>query len=399
MPRLNRVGAAISGLGFTLGLLGAAAPCSAQGQGTATASDSGPRPEVAAQEPPRPTPAPVARPRWTIGLRGGLGLATNPTAGSGQLPAPGSSFSPTDLPAGAGPTRLVSSWLFGDGAAQLNAVVGHVPPLPALDGMLTSLGATRRPGVAGGVTIARDVSPHLSIGFNVDADLQSLATTAAAAAAIQATTTGFDTTFPDLLLQRLQILEIRIKTTATTSGLSSVGRQILASGTLIYRLRPGPHLDPFVTCGAGVITNSGAPAITLVGNYQFPVSGPGGVQIGAIQQTDTVTIHLSDGRSRPVGIVGGGIEQDLSGHTGFRFAVELAIGANQAQTAIDASPTPTPSSPAVDLFIFNPTATLVFNNQAQGSTLSGPALTNVKTFAGTGTRIQSSLTASYFFRF
>jgi VCBS repeat-containing protein len=170
---------------------------------------------------------------------------------------------------------------------------------------------------------------------------------------------------------------------------------------LTYRVRSGPGLDPFVTLGAGVLTTSGAPAITVVGDYQFqaPVSGSGSVLFAAMQQTDTVTIHMSDGRSRPVAIVGVGIEGSLSAQRGFRFAAELAIGSNQAETTIDANPTTTLSAPAVDEFIFSPTATLIFNNKPQGSTLGGPVLTNFKTFVGTGIRIESSLTASYFFRF
>jgi hypothetical protein len=57
---------------------------------------------------------------------------------------------------------------------------------------------------------------------------------------------------------------------------------------------------------------------------------------------------------------------------------------------------------AVDPFVFSPTATLVFNNQIQGPTLSGAAFTDFKTFAdtgGAGMLIQSSLATSSFFRF
>jgi hypothetical protein len=58
--------------------------------------------------------------RWEVEFYRGLGpIGTRVSTGSGSLPGPGETFT-TD--AGV-PSRYVTSWTFGDGAALLNAVL------------------------------------------------------------------------------------------------------------------------------------------------------------------------------------------------------------------------------------------------------------------------------------
>lgn len=115
-------------------------------------------------------------------------------------------------------------------------------------------------------------------------------------------------------------------------------------------------------------------------------------------QRDIVTINVADHSSRLVGVLGGGIEKTLSASGGFRLTARLALGSNRPETTIDASPaTPVAGGPGGPLngFAFSNAATTVI----LPTTLSGPSLTGFKTFIGKGTRIESTLTVGYFFRF
>jgi hypothetical protein len=167
---------------------------------------------------------------------------------------------------------------------------------------------------------------------------------------------------------------------------------------LTYHLRPGTRFDPFVILGGGVLTNSGnTPNSVMTGNYQFQFAFSG--SSFSYRQTDTVTIHGLDGGSRPVAIIGGGIDKALSAHSGLRFSARLAIGPNRAETTTDASPTTQTSTPQLGLFFQSRATTIIINNGLLPSTLSGPTLNGFQTFGGTGLRIESTITAGYFIRF
>jgi hypothetical protein len=399
MPRVHHVRRATQVLAAVVGLLGIGAVANAQSQLSAQPdADVAPRKAVTTPDQPRRAPpAPRARP-WTFEVRGGLGLSTNPTAGTGQLPGLGNII----LPAGAnfGPARTVSSWLFGDGAAQLNAFAPtrSLPPLPALDATLTSLGATRTSGGALGFAIGRDLSPHLALDFTVDANLQALRMTNAATSALEATRAGFVRTWQALLLSTRSASPTGLAVAATTTGATSAGGQFEATGSLRYRLRPGARLDPFITLGAGVLTDTGStPSPVLTGTYQFtlPLFG----QAFPYKQTDTVTIHALDGGARLVGILGAGIDKALSARSGIRLAARATIVSNRAETTIDTNPTTQMSGPQEGLFFEGAPTTIIINNGSLPSTLSASPLAGFQTFVGRGIKIESAITVGYFFRF
>jgi hypothetical protein len=359
-------------------------------------TDAGTRETVATHEPLGPTPAPARAAHWTVEFRGGLGLATNPTGGTGQLPAPGPAFLPGN--SAFGPARAASSWLFGDGAAQLNALVAPsmiAPQLPTLDAVLTSRSASRSAGGTLGFTIGRDLSARLGIDLNVDVDLQPFGMTNAATGAIEATRAGFVSTW-QTLIGAFPPAEMAV--TATKTGAAGAGRHVEASGMLTYHWKPAARLGPFLTVGAGMLTNTGSTATTaLTGTYQFTLVDAPSVPF---HQTDMVTIHASDMGSRLVGILGGGIDKALSAHSGLRFAARLAIGSSHVETTLDASPVTQSSSPAGDAFFANHATTIIISNgPGIQSTLSGPSLTGFKTFIGKGTRIESTMTVGFFIRF
>jgi hypothetical protein len=409
MNRVSRI-ALMMGLATTLGLLGVATIASAQIPLAPPPPVARPTPETAAgmrtagtlNASGRPVSArSAARPGvtlWTIEFRGGLGLSTRPTGGIGQLPALGSLILNPEF--AFGQARAVSSWLFGDGASQLNSIAAslpNVPLLPALDPVLTSLSATRRAGGSVGFTIGRDISEHVRADLSVDASFEALALTSAATSSIDAARAGFVATWQGVLgSSPISGLVVN----ATRTGAASAGRQVQVSGTLTYRFRPLSSFDPFLTYGLGLLSAAGGtPSAVLNGTVQFAIIGP-------YTETDLVTIHASDGGSRYIGVIGGGIDKDLSLHSGLRFTARLAIGSNKAETTVDARPTNQFSWVTDELLISSPTTTIVINNSPPTpglfglqSTLSGKPVVSFPTFVGSGIRIESAFTVGYFIRF
>ncbi len=272
--------------------------------------------------------------------------------------------------------------------------------------MLTTRSANRGSGSTWGVTISRDLSAHLSADFNVDRNNQTLRLTSAAADAIEATRAAFLATWQPLIAatrpDALAFIDVPT-VTARNSELTGAGYQIAASGTLTYRLKPGSGFDPFITVGAGILADHAeiTPSSVLTGFYAVAVPEPNsavGFNI-LVAQNAMVTIHIADHSSRLVGILGSGVDKALSPSGGLRFTARLAFGSDRPETTIDASPTTPisqgPGSPFNGVFTFFNAATTVI----LPTTLSGPSLTGFKTFIGQGTRIESTITVGYFFRF
>jgi hypothetical protein len=375
---------------------------------------------IALPEPASPSPAPEAAinaghppaaqavaTHWTLEFRGGFGVSTNPSAGAGQLPGLGATIFPASSIQG--PVRAVSSWFFGDGAAQLNSIAASAsaPPLPPLDTMLTSRSANRGSGSTWGFTISRDLSAHLSADFNLDRKNQTFGLTSAAAGAIESTRAAFVATWQPLIAETRPdalLFADGPSVTAWNTEVTGAGYQIEASGTLTYRLKPGPGFDPFITVGAGLLADHAEipPSSVLTGFYGVNVPEPT-ADLGfssLVAQKDMLTINTADRGSRLVGILGGGVDKALSARGGLRFAARLAFGSNHPETTIDATPTtPIFEAHAPPKFngvftFFNAATTVILP-----TTLSGPSLTGFKTFSGKGTRIETTITVGYFFRF
>jgi hypothetical protein len=346
-----------------------------------------------------PPAAQTAATHWTLEFRGGFGVSTNPSAGAGQLPGLGAIISPANSTQG--PVRAVSSWFFGDGAAQLNSIAASAlppaPPLTPLDSMLTTRSVNRASGSTFGFTISRDLSAHLSADFNLDLNNQSLRLTSAAAGAIESTRAAFVATWQPLLAATSPVAAPMV--TASNTEIASAGSQSEASGTLTYRLKPGSGFDPFITVGAGILADHGdTPSSVLTGFYSVSIPFPDPAFATMVTQRDVVTIETAERGSRLVGVLGGGVDKALSPRSGLRFAARLAFGSNHPETAINVSPTTTIFGPlepgGVGATIFNAATTILLPG-----TLSGPSLTGFKTFIGKGTRTESTITAGFFVRF
>jgi hypothetical protein len=105
--------------------------------------------------------------RWEIEVHGGgVWDSGSSSSGTPTLPAPGETF----VTAFGSPTRRISSWYFGDGAALFNAFPSQVRGGQSLAGLDPVLGASpgRKPGGAFGARVGYRLTPRLSAEFTVD---------------------------------------------------------------------------------------------------------------------------------------------------------------------------------------------------------------------------------------
>src|SRR5262245_37519470 len=337
--------------------------------------------------------------KWEVEFHAGALLASNPSGGTASVPGPGEQFI-TGLNCQACPaSRRVSSWYFGDGTTLANQVATSPPffltvqtravPLdPVLSAMLTE-----RPGGAGfGARVGRALGHRLTAEMNIDYSPASLEITSAARAGIEASRAAFIATWDQLL--RTGPFGLR-SVTSTADVRDGNGGQLLVTGALSINLVTTGALIPYVTAGAGLISNLGSsPAATLAGQYQFVIGN-----ISPISESDTVTVRDDRPDRSFVGVFGGGVRWHLSPRWGVRADVRDHAYTNQGGTAIDATPATVFATPPT--YIFSATSpSIQFSNQPTvPSSLSGVSLKSVPTFKGSGVQNRIGLTAGVFWRF
>jgi opacity protein-like surface antigen len=340
--------------------------------------------------------SPASPPRWEVEFHGGGIQTTTPTDGTSALPSPG-----LTAPNG---SRPVSSWYFGDGASQLNQMTSsrRIAQNVSLDPVLQRPFVQRRSGGTVGFRISRELTRRLAAELTFDYNLGTLALTSESTAGIEATRAGFVAAFNGLLSGGFF-------GTRTVSSVATIadrqGRQITTAGTVLFNLKPGARLAPYVALGAAAISNRGeAPSAALAGDYQFVlnlVGFPGPAP--TFRQTDSVTVRSVAGNSL-AWVVGGGVKYAVSERWGVRVDVRDLVSGNTLSTLVDATPasaTPTTSGVLILFSLTTPPSPLLVFSGASGtpSTLSGPSIAGFKTFSGTGTEHHVNVTAGLFWRF
>ncbi len=129
-----------------------------------------------------------------------------------------------------------------------------------------------------------------------------------------------------------------------------------------------------------------------------------------MNESDTVTVR--DGREAHTvaGILGGGVNFNVSPRWGIRLDARVSLSKNTARTALDATPNVVMGGLPAGRFLFLAPTTIMFSNSTlpvtgQGvtvvgsSTLTGPALAGVRTFSGSGVSSHTNLGAGVFWRF
>jgi len=357
---------------------------------------------------------------WEIEIHAGGVSPTSPTTGSVSLPAPGQAFTTTaTFPTAPGvvisSSRRESSWYFGDGALLFNQTASTLATsattvpfsgrIVTLDPVLgRSLGEERRGGVVG-VRVSRVLTPRLGAELSIDYDLARIQMTQANIDSIEATRASFIAGFSGLIgFTPTRVLKSLTSTATLNSG---SGHQLFTSGALIINLRTTGHAIPYATVGASLISTIGnMPSATLEGNYQFlnPSGSP-------IDETDRVTVTDARDRRTVAGILGGGVKYHVSPRWGIRLDARMSLSRNAASTALDATPNVALGRLPAGRAVLFADPTIVFSNNSsdpvtaggvtavEASTLTGPAMSGVRTFSGTGVSTNTNIIAGIFWRF
>jgi len=355
------------------------------------------------------TRARAAGSRWEVEVHGGAAHESTPTDGTSSLPPAGEAFTTfANMP-----SRRSSSWYFGDGARLINQInasfpVGIAPGrITPLDPVLSQSGATRRSGGIFGFRVAYNMTPRLAAEFTLDAAQGKLKLADALLAGVEVTRASVIGAWNDqtgLIRTGNGVVFTNSNVTSTAAINDDQGRQLFTTGALDVNLIPVGRLLPYVTIGAGVVSNVGnGPDVTLVGNYRF-TSNVNDLGAGSfpVNETDTVTIRLAPANTHAfVTVLGGGVKVMGSSRWGVRADVRANIGKNTFNVHIDAHPQVTTSTPAGTVASFLTPSIQFSNNPSTGrfANLSGPAITEFKAFSSSGMPVQLNVSGGLFFRF
>jgi hypothetical protein len=331
--------------------------------------------------------------KWEVEVHGGFASATSPDGGSaGTLPAATPLFtSPFSLP-----SQRISSWFFGDGTTLINSVNATLAPgsrLTAIDPVITSSIASRDSGANFGVRIARRIGSRYFAEATVDLADTPLTFSQEALDGIEASRATFVTAFRGLLLSGFSAPNV----TGTVDLNEGSGRELITTGVFGVDLLTHGRLIPYVVGGAGIAHGTGdQPSATITGNYTIPIPVP---DVTPINETDTLKIRVMRDANAAVGVFGGGFRYAASSRWGVRFDVRASVGGGASDVVIDA--TPSVLSGPVGALAASPTIpSAVFSSSIlRSSSLSGPAISGLKTFSGSGSSVRSNVVGGVYVRF
>ena len=341
----------------------------------------------------------IAGQRWEVEAHGGALLSSNPTSGTTALPLPG-----PDIPLGATSiTRRVPSWYFGDGAAILNQILGALSPVKIvpLDPILQSPIAERQSGVSYGVRVDRSLTPRFALEFALDGSQNPLALRSSLKNAVDVSQASFLATW-----NRLLDGPARSAQTVTSDATldDKRGHHLVTSGVLLVNLGSSQTFTPYVAAGAGYIAaRGGGPAITLVGNYDFPfppvpigVTGAGQFRFN---ETDNVKVQ-SVMENSVTGVVGGGVKYALGDRWGVRADLRDYVSRNGIRTTVTTNPTTASSGSGVATFLLAANApSLVFSATPLSLSTLSSTINDFRTFTGRGIVNQVNVSAGVYWRF
>jgi hypothetical protein len=332
-------------------------------------------------------------PKWEVEGHGGFAASTSPTGGTAAT-----------LPVGAPYTTIVntqsrfeSSWLFGDGSALFNSVTrvpdtsGRITPL---DPVIGSAAGSRGNGGAFGARVTRRLGSRYSLEFTVDYTRTPLRFTEEALDGIEASRASFVSAFRAFLVPLPSQSPNFTATTTLTEGARS---QLVTTGVFGFDLLTRGRIIPFVVGGGGVVHSGGdGPTAELLGNYAFTLTG-----LARIDESDRVTIRIASRGNAPVGVFGGGVRYIASPRWGLRADLRFLAGGGTNDVVIDANPTVVKTTPGTALIsgaTNNPT--LVFSSITQiPASLSGPAISSLRTFTGSGSAVRTNIAGGVYLRF
>jgi hypothetical protein len=354
-------------------------------------------------KPPAPpqTKKPKGPPKWQVEVHFGAMLADSPGGGSSIDAFPvGTTFATvnTDI---ASTTRSIQSWYFGDGNVLFNEVRARfaaqfnrqIPAVVPIDDVLRTASVHRKTSPGFGFRFSRQLTPKIAAEFSLDRNSVRLELNDAGAAALETSRLSFLDAFNGMLAI---IPQTGGSVTATTTLRDDDGSQTIVAGALVFNLWRSGKLAAHGVAGAGMIAST-QPTLFLEqrGGYRFNWGGTASV----INETDFVSINLTDSEQTFVGVFGGGITYDFGPKHGLRTDVRILAGKNGLRTIVDAVPfAATSTSPEPIATQTNPG--IQFSNQTGvKSSLSDTTMRDFETFSGGGVGARVQLGIGYFFKF
>jgi hypothetical protein len=342
----------------------------------------------------------ASTPPWEVEIYGGGGWASDAAGGrAASLPAP----VPLQTIFGR-PTRRVSSWYFGDGALLLNQVlqgVGRSLVVTPLDSMLgsSSLQSSRPAGL--GVRVGRRIGSLIRAEVDLEVRSGDRAFTAEALDAIEASRASFDSAWRAVLQDAGGVLN-GADVTSSATIVSGTGSDVAMRGGLAFDLPTRGPLTPYLIGTIGVIRrHAGASTATLSGSYRFTLTS------AAFSEHDDVQVSVASGGTSAIGGAGGGVRYLISSAWGIRADLRLDVTPSKAVTTVAATPRVDTPGPSPVVFGFGTSPMVQFRNfpspgAGQGSaqsSLSGAAVSGLKTFTADGLVRQVSASIGVFRRF
>jgi len=340
---------------------------------------------------------------WEIEAHLGGLLSLSPSGGQATKPPSAEPFQTVEPGV---ISYRVSSWFFGGGSRLLE----HYPRYRVMDDTLSRASVHRPFGAVAGARIGRRLGQRFSAEVDIEYSRHSPELSQAVRNEVRRHRASFEASWSEVLSS---LPEASASAEATVRQGS--GRRLVATAVLNVNLmtgdapkwsrRPARHrFVSYLSLGAGLVSTSGEEAsATLVGRYRFvsPESG------APFEETDTVTIRTAGTvRSAFVGVVGLGWKKDVSDRWGLRMDARAYVSRNTADTVLDARPSVTTGSPpsaviadSVDI------GAIQFVNNSSGpyeghrSSLSGPAISGLEAFQGSGLLTQFGVTLGAFLRF
>jgi hypothetical protein len=232
---------------------------------------------------------------WTIEFMAGGAIGIASSGGtSSELPA-GTPFTT----AGSRPSRAVSSWYFGDGAALLNDVLAQFSSangtsfatIMPIDAVVQQSAARRGRGVLFGARLTRTVSSRMLLELSVDRRPSSIAFTGSARDGLEASRASFQRAFQGLLATAPAA---NLSVTSTLDVASASGGQTQLTGALVFDVARIGRARVYVVGGGGVARDTSAVTATLTGTYRFLL-----LSTYTIAETDKTDVTVSGTPTTP----------------------------------------------------------------------------------------------------
>jgi hypothetical protein len=327
--------------------------------------------------------------KWEVEVHGGGAWDARSSSGTSTMPGAGTAFTTWN----GFPSRRISTWYLGDGAALFNALPSGLRGGESIAPLDPALSATpsRKSGGAFGARVGYALTSRLTAEFSLDYNSGSLELDDETLAQVEASRTSFNEALTALTSA------ISVPTVSSTATIvNDQGSQLITVGTAMFKLMTAGRFVPYVVGGGGLISNLGdMPSVRLVGSYAFTSFG------APFTERDTLTVNYTLEDREFVGVVGGGVTMALAPSSGIRMDVRTHISTNGMRTSIDASPFVQTAVPPNALAATTVPSVQFANNPIVGSpsSLSGTALDDFETFKTSGWAQRVNVTAGYYFRF